>query len=344
MKGATDVTQIEREITQPVNLSLADGMLNPDSIGWARKPIITSNVRGQFLRKKKWNYWCVFGKEALFSATISNLDYATVCFVYFLEYETKRFIEKTILIPLDRKTNMPENVQETVEVSHKLMHLSFISSEKETLLKISANDFHGQYLAADIAISYPDELDSLNVVVPWSESKFQFTAKHHCLPAKGYFTVGEKTYTFNPETDFAVLDYGRGIWPYESTWNWGMASGKQNDDTIGLNIGGKWTDNTGSTENAVILNGTLYKISEDLTFSFDPHDYMKDWHVSSPSGNVDLTFVPFFERIAKTDLKIIQSEVHQIVGHYYGTITLDHGNKIEFDHFLGCIEDHYAKW
>src|SRR5690554_4850305 len=105
----------EREITEAVNLCLLDGTLNEESIGWAKYPLITSNVRGKFLRKKKWNYWCIFGQEALFSATISHLDYATVCFVYYLEYETKNFFEKTVIIPLDRKTNMPDEVQETVE-------------------------------------------------------------------------------------------------------------------------------------------------------------------------------------------------------------------------------------
>lgn len=334
----------EKEITSPVNLCLSDGMLNPESVGWARKPIITSNVRGRFLRKKKWNYWCVYGQDALFSATISNLDYGTVCFVYFLDYKTKDFFEKTIILPLDFKTMMPDEVQATVEVTHKNLHLSFISDAEKTLLKISSNDFNGKYLEADITITYPENIDSLNVVVPWSDRHFQFTAKHHCLPASGYFTVGEKTYTFNPKTDYAVLDYGRGIWPRESTWNWGMASGNQGDDVIGLNLGGKWTDGTGSTENAVIVNGNIFKISEELDFHFDTDDYMKDWRVTAPSGNVDLTFVPFFERIASTDIGLVKSEVHQMIGHYYGTITLDRDKVVTFDKFLGCIEDHYAKW
>lgn len=336
--------QVERELVNRVNLCTDKGKLNKESVGWARKPIIRSNVRGQFLRKKKWNYWCVYGREALFSATISNLDYGTVCFVYYLDYATKEFFEKTIILPLDFKTKMPDEVQETVEVSHKNMHLSFISDKRKTLLKISAKDFAGQYLEADIVINYPENIDSLNVVVPWSNEQFQFTAKHHCLPASGYFTLGDKRYTFNPTTDYAVLDYGRGIWPRESTWNWGMASGKQNDDVIGLNLGGKWTDGTGSTENALIVNGSLHKISEDLTFHFNPHNYMEEWQVTSPSGSVDLSFTPFFERLAKTDIKIVTSSVHQLVGHYKGSITLPKGKKIILTNLLGCIEDHYAKW
>lgn len=335
---------VEKEITERVNLCTADGKLNKESIGWARRPIITSNLSGNRLRKKKWNYWCVFGEEAMFSATISHLDYAAVCFIYFLEYETENFYEKTFIIPFGRNLHMPEAVQDTVEVIHKDTGMFFISNEYETTLKISSLDFGGRSLEADIHISYPLDLDTLNVVVPWSESEFQFTAKHHCLPASGSFTVGDKTFTFHPETDYAVLDYGRGVWPRESTWNWGMASGNQGVDIIGLNLGGQWTDETGSTENAVIVNGELTKISEDLQFIFEPDDYMKPWQVLSDSGKVTLTFKPFYERIAASNVLIVKSEVHQMVGHYEGEIKLNNGETLVIDGLLGCIEDHHAKW
>lgn len=338
------MTFIEKEITTPVHLCNSDGKLNPDSIGWARRPIITSNITGSFTRKKKWNYWCVYGQKALFSATVSHLDYAAVCFVYFLEYETKRFIEKTIIIPFGINCQMPDEVQATAEAIHKDMNLFFISNENETLLKVSCPDFGGENLEVDIVITYPPNIDTLNVVVPWSERRFQFTAKHHCLPASGSFKVGKQTFTFDPNTDFAVLDYGRGIWPYASTWNWGMASGKQGSDTIGINLGGQWTDGTGSTENAVIINNHLTKISEDLTFHYDRDNYMKPWFVDSSSGRIALTFTPFYERIAATNVGIIQSEVHQMIGHYHGQIHLSTSESIEIKNLLGTIEDHAARW
>lgn len=338
------MTFIEKEITTPVHLCNSDGKLNPSSIGWARRPIITSNITGSFTRKKKWNYWCVYGQKALFSATVSHLDYAAVCFVYFLEYETKRFIEKTIVIPFGINCQMPDEVQATAEAIHKDMNLFFISNENETLLKVSCPDFGGENLEVDIVITYPPNIDTLNVVVPWSEKRFQFTAKHHCLPASGSFKVGKQTFTFDPNTDFAVLDYGRGIWPYASTWNWGMASGKQGSDTIGINLGGQWTDGTGSTENAVIINNHLTKISEDLTFHYDRDNYMKPWFVDSSSGRIALTFTPFYERIAATNVSIIQSEVHQMIGHYHGQIHLSTSESIEIKNLLGTIEDHAARW
>src|SRR5699024_1516436 len=80
-----------------------------------------------------------------------------------------------------------------------------------------------------------------------------------------------------------------------------------------------------------------------LTFHFNPHNYMEEWQVTSPSGSVDLSFTPFFERLAKTDIKIVTSSVHHLVGHYKGSITLPQGKKIILTNLLGCIEDHYAK-
>ncbi len=40
---------------------------------------------------------------------------------------------------------------------------------------------------------------------------------------------------------------------------------------------------------------------------------------------MELTFTPFKDRTAQTNLGIIFSEVHQMFGHYAGRVTLDHG-------------------
>lgn len=158
---------VEHEITENVKLCDAKGQLNPEAIGYARKPLIQSNLRGNFMRKKKWNYWCVFGDEIMFSATISHLDYATVCFVYFLNYETQRFHEKTMVIPFTRQLKLSENVLETCHFLHDDMSIQFSHRHNETHLKVNIEDFDGESLQADLIVSHPETYDSLNVVVPW---------------------------------------------------------------------------------------------------------------------------------------------------------------------------------
>lgn len=335
----------ETELTTPVNLCDAKGLLNPQAIGYAATPLITSNLSGNFLRKKKWNYWCVFGEEILFSATISHMDYAAVCFVYLFHYESGRLIEKTVTLPIPRHVHMPEQVLHTSQASSKEMDLQFIHKQQQTHLLVSIPDFEGEPLNARIQIDHPADQESLNVVIPWDRKHFQFTAKHHTLPASGIVEHGESRFTFDAQENHAVLDYGRGIWPREATWNWGFASQRIGNKRVGLNFGGKWTDGTGMTENAVIIDGKLYKISEDVLFTYDATNFMKPWTLKTKfSSDVNLKFTPFFERIARTDVKLVYSEVHQMFGYFHGTIDIEGYGRLTISHMLGCVEEHKAKW
>lgn len=55
-----------------INLCNNDGNLKHESIGFAKNLYISCNLKGKWMRKKKWNYWCITNKDCLFSATISN--------------------------------------------------------------------------------------------------------------------------------------------------------------------------------------------------------------------------------------------------------------------------------
>lgn len=335
----------EREITKPVTLCDGKGLLNPEAIGFARQPIIQSNLTGHFMRKKKWNYWCVYGEDLLFSATISHLDYAAVCFVYILDYETQRFFEKQITIPVGRSVKMPEDVLGSVKFVNDSLTVQIVNIQGQTHLSVTIQDFDNEVLHADLHITHPPDDESLNVVIPKSRDIFQFTAKHHSLPTSGFVKLGDRRYDFNPDYSFAVLDYGRGIWPRKAEWNWAMASQRIGNRRIGLNFGGKWTDGTGMTENAVFIDGLMTKIHEDVLFSYDKSDFMKPWKIQTKFSNtVDMTFSPFFERIATTNAKVVQTEVHQLVGYFNGKVQLLDSSILHIRNMIGCSEEHIAKW
>lgn len=343
--GEISLQHAERELKDSVFLCDSKGMLNPEAIGFARRPFIISNLKGHFMRKKKWNYWCVFGEDLLFSATISHLDYAAVCFVYLLDYETQRFYEKQVVLPIGRKVKMPEDVLGSVKFVNERMSVQLVHMQGETHLSVTIPDFDNETLHADLHITHPDGDDSLNVVIPRNRERFQFTAKHHSLPTVGFVKIGEKRYNFNPDYSFAVLDYGRGVWPREAEWNWAMASQRLGGRRIGLNFGGKWTDGTGMTENAVFVDGVMTKVHEDVIFTYDKDSFMQPWHIGTKfSDHVDLTFTPFFERIAKTNAQLVQTNVNQLVGYFNGRVKLHDGSTLRIRQMLGSAEDHRAKW
>ena len=134
------------------------------------------------------------------------------------------------------------------------------------------------------------------------------------------------------------------MWEYRSFWVWASASGFLPDRrTIGLNLGFGFGDTSAATENTFILNGRIHKLGQ-VDFTYDPTDFMRPWRMVSPDGRLDLEFEPFLERVAKTNLLVITSEVHQMFGRYRGSVKTDDGEIIAIDGLIGFAEEHHAHW
>ncbi|WCL50362.1 DUF2804 domain-containing protein [Leptospira sp. GIMC2001] len=353
------------EIKETISLCSPNGNLNREAIGWARKPLFIPNLKNHFLRKKLWNYWCVTGPEGMFSITISDVDYAGLAFVYYLDYSTGIFQEATEMIAFPLGKSLPQSISDNASFETPNVKVDFQNFEGGTEVRLNVlwKNFHGKKLNAEFIISYPPNHDTLNVVVPWSDSKFQYTSKQNCLPARGFVqiepiddsskqnnntqTIGEiKPFRleFKTEDSFACADYGRGVWPYSISWNWGSFSTRAGSDTIGLNMGGQWTDGTGISENGYVINGNLTKITEPLQWIYDKKNYKNKWIMKTlESDSIELEFEPFYVRRALSNFIVIFSEVFQCFGRYNGVIrTKTQNYKIE--NVIGWAEDHKARW
>ena len=66
--------------------------------------------------------------------------------------------------------------------------------------------------------------------------------------------------------------------------------------------------------------------------------------MTAPDGRLDLEFVPFKERVARSNVLLIQSEVHQMFGHYQGQVVTDDGETIPLQGVIGFAEEHHARW
>ncbi len=336
----------EPELTQPVDLCDSRGNLNPAAIGWSRQPLHRCNLKGHWPRKKRWNYWAVVSPTHLFSVTLSDVDYLGLPFIYILDFNSQEFAEKTLLKPFAAGIELPPAVDADVLYNDPAMPIAMLQNEQGVQLKVSCPDLNGKPLHVDLQVFTSENHESLNVVIPWSEKRFQFTSKQNTLPAEGVIEWGEEKIIFDRSDTFACLDFGRGIWPFESFWNWSSFSTRLGDGrTVGVNFGAGWTDGTGMNENGLCIDGKLIKLSEDMVFEYDKADFMAPWRLStSVTDRVGLTFTPFFERVAKTDALVIRSEVHQMIGRFTGTLKTDSGETIQIDDAIGWAEDHNARW
>lgn len=338
-------TTHEPEISDPVRLCSEEGRLNPQARGWSRFPLHECNLSGNILRKKKWNYWCVTSPTHLFSITLSNIDYLCMAFVYALDFETLQFAEQTVSLPGGTGIKMNSHVSGQLYLGHP--HLNVVLEDNGDLIRIQgiSDDFHRQSMLVEFAIRRTEEHESINVVIPWSENRFQFTSKQQCLPASGNLTIAGKEIEFHPGESFACLDFGRGVWKYATAWNWAAFSGQSGEHTVGINLGAHWTDGTGFTENGIVVDGKVIKIGEEIRFDYDPAHLMQPWKFkTSATPLIDLTFTPFFERKAKTEAIILRSEVHQMIGRFQGTLRDENGQEYPIENLVGWAEEHHARW
>ena len=334
----------EKEIVSPVNLCDDSGLLNRAAVGWSRVPLQKGNLKGAFLRKKRWDYWCITSDEFIFSLTIANVDYVGLCSFYIIDCAKKEMYEKTVATPFGAGVEQGELVDSPARFSWGRSSASFVHDPSSIHMKAFMPGHKLGDFSCDLTISKPAGHETLNVVVPWDDRRFQFTSKQNTMPASGKVTLGGMSIEFDASKSFACLDYGRGIWPYSISWNWGSCSGRSGSNIIGLNLGGKWTDGTGSTENGICLNGRLYKISEELVWEYDTKNFLAPWKIRTPlSKDLDLNFVPFFNRRGHTDAVVLKMCADQTFGRYFGTVRAD-GRDVPLDGVLGWAEHVVNRW
>ncbi|MDP3449218.1 MAG: DUF2804 domain-containing protein, partial [Anaerolineaceae bacterium] len=199
-------------------------------------------------------------------------------------------------------------------------------------------------LNADVEFIVPAEQESMVIVIPIKGKRFYYNRKINCMAAKGWVEYQDKRHDIEPETCLGNLDWGRGVWEYDSFWVWSSASGFLEDKRrIGLNLGFGFGDTSAATENCFILDGKVHKLGK-INYTYNNQDFKAPWTMSCPDGRLELVFTPFFERVAKTDLKVLRSEVHQMFGKYNGTVVTDDGKKIMIKDLVGWSEEHNARW
>jgi len=344
----------QQEIASPAPLLDPKGRLT--RAGWAREPLLDCNLEAvnfypapfrflQRIRVKRWDYYGVTTPDRFFSVTLADLGYAGQAFVYTLDFATGRYHEETLTIPPGGSILLPRNSTEgESRFDNGKLRLAFRVTPEGRHLSVAWPDFGGQPLAAEIDLRLAPEHESTVVVIPIRGNRFYYNRKINCIPAEGWLQIGGDRTEIRPETCLGNLDWGRGVWEYRSFWVWASASGFLPDRrTIGLNLGFGFGDTSAATENTFILNGRIHKLGQ-VDFTYDPADFMRPWRMVSPDGRLDLELVPFLERVAKTNLLLITSEVHQMFGRYRGTVKTDDGETIAIDGLIGFAEEHHAHW
>jgi hypothetical protein len=345
---------MQNELTQTT--PLLDEAGNLVQVGWARYPLLECNLEKvafyarvfrklQFARVKRWDYYAIFTPRRFFSATIADLGYAGNIFAYTLDFESGDLHEEGLVIPLGGGITLSRQTLGICEFQGQGAALKFESSPGVRRVYVDWPGFHDRRgLHAEVNLTQSQTHESMNIVIPITGKRFYYNHKINCMPASGILQYGETQEILDPGSALGQLDWGRGVWEYSSFWNWASTSGFLPDGrTVGLNLGCGFGDTSAATENALILDGRVHKLDQ-VSFDYDPTDYKKPWKFKDNQGRINLDFVPFKDRTATTRLVVIDSEVHQMFGHYSGRVVADDGEAIELEKLIGFAEEHRARW
>ena len=327
------------EITAPVSLTRTDGRLNPAAVGWARQPLVETAGLGRGRgRTKRWEYWGVVTDNHLVGVTVSSIDYAAVHEVWIREIDSAREWHRTATVLPPRGVTLPESLgRGPVRARTRGLAVDIDEVAGGTHLRASIEGAE-----IDIVAALPPGHERLAVVVPWSETRFQYTVKDVARPASGTLTLDGRRVELPEGRSWAVLDHGRGRWPYDIRWNWGAGAGTSGDRTIGIQVGGRWTEGTGSTENAVVIDGRVHHIPVELTFDYDIARWRTPWRISG--GGLEATFTPFHLKATHRNLGLLAAHTDQCFGHWSGTFTDPEGTVTPFADLAGWCEEVHNRW
>ena len=339
----------QHEITEKIPLLNEQGNLT--EAGFAKKllPVYhRADIKASGLRIKEWDYYLINNGRFALALTIDDNGYMGLDSISLLNFEEGWEITNSPMcfMPLgSRKLPETSAIGNTV-AEGKGYKMSFINDGSKRVLTAEMDKFGpaGKLTACVELFDEPDE--SMVICTPFNDKgRFYYNQKINCLRAKGECTYDGKTYVFDPEESFAVLDWGRGVWTYHNTWYWGSASGAVDGVPFGWNIGYGFGDTSAASENMLFYNGKAHKLSQvKFNIPGDEKDFLSPWTFTSDDGRFEMDFVPVLDRASCTDVKLIKSDQHQVFGLFTGKAVLDDGKVIEIKDFPGFAEKVENKW
>ena len=113
---------------------------------------------------------------------------------------------------------------------------------------------------------------------------------------------------------------------------------------VGLQLGAKWTEGTGATENGFVLDGRLTKLGRELEWSYSWDDPRSPWAIEDPGGQLSVVLTPTYDKYTLAGDDDLGSEVHQVFGTFAGRVTDDDGRTVEFSGLQGFAEEARQVW
>lgn len=308
-----------------------------------------SDIKANPSRIKEWDFYQISNDRYTVQIVFGDISIAGFCSFAFFDRETGEREEALSVIPLTfGRMKMPEHteVPHKISVGYAGTKMQVVASKNKRWLTADIRA-RKEKITADLELMVMDDLESLTMAVPFKElpGYFYLNQKVNSMPVKGHIEIGGRVYEFSPDNSFAVLDWGRGVWPYKCSWYWGNGTTRLDDGRLfGFEIGWGFGDMSAATENMLFLDGKAHKIGEVFLVNDVRNDYMQPWVFSSDDGRFELTMTPEYDNFTSSRIGPLGNICHQVYGKWNGTVVLDDGTVLEIKDMLAFCEHSDNRW
>lgn len=337
---------MQNEITQKIKLLDKNGqIINP---GYAKKMMYEYNredIKAGLLAKKEWDFYQIIIDNWVLKLTIGNISYVAQFAAELFNVETKELysFERMKLLPFE-SIQLPRDPEKNniLKVEGKDYMFLFEVKEDKRHFVIKGSDAKVGNVDIDIFLNNDISNEKMVIATPFEKkNKFYLNCKENYFGGLGKIIFGDVSVEIN-ESATAVLDWGRGVWPFAQEWFWGNGAAYIEGNKFGFNIGWGFGNLESASENMVFWNGKAYKLGY-LTTEVDVNDYFKPWKFKDDEGNFEFTLTPVYDKIADTRIGFIQMYCHQLFGRFDGYVVIE-GKKIEIKNMLAFCEHASNRW
>ncbi len=309
--------------------------------GWAPAPVWGYRVdrlapRTRALRHKAWDFYGIATAELYVAVAVAHVGYLGTAFVQVVDLATGARIDRIAVTPFGRGGALPaSSARGDVVFRHRDARLAFSHVPGGRAIAI---DWPGRRaIRAELVL---EDRAGIAVVIPNGRG-YYYNHKVPALPVRGWLRAGGTRHDLTGA--FATLDWGRGVWPHATFWQWATASGRLADGRVlGVNLGAGFGDARAGDENMVTLDGVLHKLGP-VDFAYQPRAWRAPWRLRDRAGRVDLILEPRLDNGAGAIVGPIGAELHQLIGRYRGTVVVA-GERLAIDGLPGWAEQLRARW
>jgi hypothetical protein len=291
---------------------------------------------GQRLRRKEWDFYGVTTRDHYVAIVIAHAGYVGVVAAQWIDLAAGRVVvERAGVTPLGLGVHLGNaSGAGAIRYGFRSTRLA-IDTHADGTRRID-----GAWGDLAIELELGPAIGVENVASLAGGRGVYHNHKIPALPARGTIALGARRVAL--EDAFATLDWGRGVWPYRTSWRWAAAQGRLRDGrTIGLTLGDVSADPGEPREDAVIVGGALTKLAP-VRFDFDHADAMRPWRFTNE--RIDLTLAPRVDNGRRANLGVASARLLQAIGTISGTVRTDAGETITVDAIPGWAEELHARW